>query len=174
MSVATSGVVSSVGTTYVPAARDGINTVAKEAHNAEAERSTGIESAESRFVESVEQKAQIDQLEKRIDSKEKENDQQNARSEEELSQLEQQLSALIDRFSKNPTNIRFSHSETTSGQVIDVIDTETDETIRQIPSEEALAIRERLNELSEMYSKAKNSNADFGEKAKSILMDTKV
>ena len=175
MSVISSSVVSSLGTgSHIPASRQGFDTVSKEVQQSSAEKSTGVEDAQGKYVSALDQKAEINQLEKEIDNKEKEKSQNLAKSEEELSQLEKQLAELIDRFSKNPTNIRFSHSETDSGQVIDVIDTETDETIRQIPSEEAIAIRERLHELSELYSRDKNSKQDYGKKATSILLDTSV
>lgn len=175
MSVISSGVVSSnVGAGYVSASICGFDSVSKDLKQAKAERSTGIEDDSLRHVDAVEQKNQIDQLEKKISDKEQEKTQNLAKSEEELSQLEKQLAELIDRFSKNPTNIRFSHSKTNESQVIDVIDTETEETIRQIPSEEAIAIRDRLHELSEMYTKDKGSKSDYNKKATSILLDTKV
>lgn len=175
MSIVSSNVISSSGSvSYTQSARSGYSTVAKDVQQSAAERSTGIEDEEVRHVDAAEQKSKIDQLEKKIDDKEKEKSLNNAKSEEELSQLEKQLAELIDRFSKNPTNIRFSHSKIDSAQVIDVIDTETDETIRQIPSEEAIAIREKLRELSEMYTRDKDSRSDYNKKATSLLLDTKV
>ncbi len=174
MTVISSSIASSNSSSYVPAARSGIDTVSKDIKNAQAEKNTAVEDQEIRYVDEAGQKAKIDQLEKKIEDKEAEA-QKGRKSEEELSRLEQQIADLIDRFSKNPTNIKFSHSETTSGQVIDVIDTETEEKIRQIPSEEALAIRERLHELSEMYTHSKGKGeSDYDAKAKSILLDTSV
>ncbi len=175
MSVITSSALSSVGGAgFVPAARNGIDSVSKSVQEAEVERSTGIEDQNGKHVDALEQKSQIDQLEKEIDNKEKEKSQNIEKSDEELSQLEKQLAELIDRFSKNPTNVTFGHSKTSSGQVIDVIDSETRETIRQIPSEEAIAIKERLQELSDMYNKGKSANSNFDKEIKSILLDAKV
>lgn len=175
MSVISSSTLSSVGGSgYVPAARNGIDSVSKDVQEAESERSTGIEDQNGKYVDALEQKSQIDQLEKKIDSKEKEKSQNIEKSDEEMSQLEKQLAELIDRFSKNPTNVSFGHSKTSSGQVIDVIDSETRETIRQIPSEEAIAIKERLQELSEMYTKDKSAKSIFDREVKSILLDAKV
>lgn len=161
------------GGVYVPASRGGFDTASKEVRQGEAERSTAVEDKDERYVEAAGQKAQIDSLEKRIETKEQET-KQAAKSEDELSRLEQQLEDLIEKFSKNPPNIRFSHSETSSGQVIDVIDSKTNETIRQIPSEEAIAIREHLQELSDMFTHAKSPEGEGDGKAKSILLDTKV
>lgn len=158
---------------YVPAARGGFDTASKEVRQGEADRSTAVEDKDERYVEAAGQKAQIDSLENRIETKEQET-KQAAKSEDELSRLEQQLEDLIEKFSKNPPNIRFSHSETSSGQVIDVIDSKTNETIRQIPSEEAIAIREHLQELNDMFTHAKSLEGEGNTKAKSILLDTNV
>ena len=161
---------------YVPAARGGFDTASKEVRQGEADRSTAVEDKDERYVEAAGQKAQIDSLEKRIETKEQETKHHilDILDPDELSRLEEQLEDLIEKFSKNPPNIRFSHSETSSGQVIDVIDSKTNETIRQIPSEEAIAIREHLQELNEMFTHAKSPEGEGDGKAKSILLDTKV
>ncbi len=174
MTVISSIASSIAGNTYVPSARNGLDTVKKDIENSEAERSTSIDDKDGKYVKSIEQDAQIGQLKQEIESKEQET-KDKAKSEDELSRLEQQLADLIEKYSKNPPNIKFSHSETSNGQVIDVIDSKTEETIRQIPSEEAIAIRERLHELNDMYTRAKGKvDAEYSEKAKSILLDTKV
>jgi flagellar protein FlaG len=56
-----------------------------------------------------------------------------------------QLSSYVQNVQRN---LNFSIDESSGQTVIKVIDSESEEVIRQIPSEEMLALARRLNELN--------------------------
>ncbi len=68
--------------------------------------------------------------------------------EAENKELDKKIAQLNDYTQKINREIRFSVDEETDRTVIKVIDSETDEVIRQIPSEEILRIAESLEKFS--------------------------
>lgn len=58
------------------------------------------------------------------------------------------MSQLSNYVQNVQRNLNFSIDESSGQTVIKVIDSESDEVIRQIPSEEMLALARRLNELN--------------------------
>lgn len=68
-----------------------------------------------------------------------------AANQEQLRNAMSQLSNYVQNVQRN---LNFSIDESSGQTVIKVIDSESDEVIRQIPSEEMLALARRLNELN--------------------------
>ena len=64
-----------------------------------------------------------------------------------LEQLKQATEKINQAVKMLASNLTFSVDEDTGLNVVKVIDTETDEVIRQIPSEETLAIAKALDQL---------------------------
>ena len=62
--------------------------------------------------------------------------------------------------------------------VVNVVDTESEEMIRQIPSEEFLKISQKLDEFCDDFTKVKQTNAEDDAKGRgknhSVLFDTKI
>ena len=63
-------------------------------------------------------------------------------------QLERAVSDLASAIQSVQRNLNFSIDEDSGRTVIKVIDSQSDEVIRQIPSEEVLALSQRLKEIS--------------------------
>jgi len=61
--------------------------------------------------------------------------------------LEKLVDKLSQQFRSRDTSLNFSIDEKTKSLVVKVIDSETEKVIRQIPPEEVLVIRERIQEL---------------------------
>ena len=61
--------------------------------------------------------------------------------------LEKIVDKLSQQFRSRNTSLSFSIDDTTTSLVVKVIDSETEKVIRQIPPEEVLAIRARIQEL---------------------------
>ena len=61
--------------------------------------------------------------------------------------LDRAVSRLQEYVQVVRRNLEFSIDETTDRLVVKVVDAETEEVVRQIPSEEALALARRLQEL---------------------------
>lgn len=84
------------------------------------------------------------------------------------------IGELIDDVSQNSSlrkiGIKFSQNEDPECRVVNIVDAETNETIRQIPSEEMLEIAKRLDDFCESKaSKGENSTDN-----RSVLIDTQV
>ncbi|PKM46131.1 MAG: flagellar biosynthesis protein FlaG [Gammaproteobacteria bacterium HGW-Gammaproteobacteria-1] len=75
-------------------------------------------------------------------------------------QLRNAMSQLSNYVQSVQRNLNFSIDESSGQTVIKVIDSESEEIIRQIPSEEMLALARRLNELN-------------GEQVSGLLMQSK-
>lgn len=102
---------------------------------------------------------------------------ENVRPEEEqdISELAKQLQESVDKYTKMQKNLRFSTNDDPACRVISVIDASTEETIRQIPSEEALELMKRMGDLYEEFSTPHgNPNEKAKSGGKSLLMDTMV
>jgi flagellar protein FlaG len=67
-------------------------------------------------------------------------------TEKEVEEVVTNLNDFMQDFNRN---ISFNVDSSSSGVVVEVLDSKTEEVIRQIPSEEILAIRERLSVQSE-------------------------
>lgn len=61
--------------------------------------------------------------------------------------LEKLVDKLSQQFQNRNTSLNFSIDDKTKSLVVKVIDSESEKIIRQIPPEEVLAIRERIQEL---------------------------
>lgn len=70
-----------------------------------------------------------------------------AKEEERAPRLEQALETLNDRLVAWSTNLRFSVDKDTDRVVVTVLDTNTGDVIRQIPTEEALQVARSLGNL---------------------------
>jgi flagellar protein FlaG len=62
-------------------------------------------------------------------------------------QLRQAVASINRQLSDASKNVRFSLDERTGHVIVRVVDTETNQIIRQIPSEEALAISQSIEQL---------------------------
>lgn len=93
---------------------------------------------------------------------------EDVKDKEDPTELAKQLQETIDKYSKKLSNLRFTANDDPECSVISVIDSKTDETIKQIPSEEALELMKRINSLCEDMNN--NSSKD----TKSVLLDTVV
>lgn len=67
-------------------------------------------------------------------------------------QVEQSVAQIADYVQSIQRNLSFSLDENTGRTVLTVTDTETDEVIRQLPSEEVLKLAQKLNELQQQLS----------------------
>lgn len=95
--------------------------------------------------------------------------------EQDMSELAKQLQESVDKYTKMQKNLRFSTNDDPACRVISVIDASTEETIRQIPSEEALELMKRMGDLYEEFSTPHgNPNEKAKSGGKSLLMDTMV
>ena len=65
-------------------------------------------------------------------------------------QLEKAVSQLNEHMQQGQHSLRFSTDEVSGRTVVRVVDTETDEVIRQIPSEEMLAVIHHVRELASL------------------------
>ncbi len=61
--------------------------------------------------------------------------------------LQKVLDKLSQQFRSRNTSLNFSIDETTNSLVVKVVDSDSEKVIRQIPPEEVLAIRRRIQEL---------------------------
>lgn len=61
-------------------------------------------------------------------------------------ELEQAISEIASAVQNAQRNLNFSVDESSGRTIVKVIDSQTDEVIRQIPSEEALALARRMRE----------------------------
>jgi flagellar protein FlaG len=66
-------------------------------------------------------------------------------SSENLNEMVSELNNLVQELRRE---LQFSVDDENGGTVVKVIDKETDEVIRQIPSEEVVALRRRLEEMA--------------------------
>ncbi|MGB5339889.1 MAG: flagellar protein FlaG [Gammaproteobacteria bacterium] len=65
-------------------------------------------------------------------------------------QLEKAVSELNEHMQQGQHSLRFSTDEVSGRTIVRVVDTETDEVIRQIPSEEMLTVMHHLREFSSL------------------------
>lgn len=65
----------------------------------------------------------------------------------EKNMLEKQIEKLNEEYRNKNTSLSFSIDEETKSVIVKVVDTESDKVIRQIPPEEILAIRRRIEAL---------------------------
>ncbi|NOZ11340.1 MAG: flagellar protein FlaG [Gammaproteobacteria bacterium] len=72
---------------------------------------------------------------------------------EQSSDLQETLDSLTQRVQSMQRDLQFSVDKHSGQTVVKVIDSETDEVIRQIPAEEVLALAQRLDEASGMLLK---------------------
>ena len=74
--------------------------------------------------------------------------------------------------------IKFVKHKYPECNVVNVVDTESEEMIRQIPSEEFLKISQKLDEFCDDFTKVKQTNAEDDAKGRgknhSVLFDTKI
>lgn len=71
--------------------------------------------------------------------------QRNAEKPENLDQMVSELNDLVQELRRE---LQFSVDEDNGDTIVKIIDKNTEEVIRQIPSEEVLALRKRLEEMS--------------------------
>lgn len=77
--------------------------------------------------------------------------QQSALSQQDLTQTVEQINEALQMFSSN--SLEFSVDDDTESVVVKVVDKETQEVIRQIPSEEVLNIAKALDKLQGLLIK---------------------
>lgn len=73
----------------------------------------------------------------------------------DLAQVKQAVKAINDAVKMLSTGVEFSVDENTKGTVVKVVDTQTHDVIRQMPSEEALAIAKALDKLQGLIIRQK-------------------
>ena len=73
-------------------------------------------------------------------------------------QIESSVVKIADYVQSIQRNLSFSLDESTGYTVLIVTDSETDEVIRQLPSDEVLKLAQKLNELREMQDKQANDS----------------
>lgn len=114
----------------------------------------------------------LNQLLQKTDENDKERD-----KEYDEEQLKNKLSDLSEQMSLRRIGIKFVKHEDPDCNVVNVVDAESDETIRQIPTEEFLEMSKRLDEFCDDFL---NSDLNTVEDAKgkgknqSVLFDTKI
>ncbi len=79
-------------------------------------------------------------------------------SKSSLIEITEQLNLGLERASRG---LRFNVDEASGITVINVVDTETDEVLRQIPPESVLKIAEKLNELEESFKNIDSVGIDL-------------
>lgn len=80
---------------------------------------------------------------------------QDAKQETSRAQVEKAVESISDFVQSVRRNINFSVDDTSGRIVVKVIDSESGDLVRQIPSEEALALAENLNSAGSVLFEAK-------------------
>lgn len=80
---------------------------------------------------------------------------QEAKQETSREQVEKAVESISDFVQSVRRNINFSVDDSSGRVVVKVIDTESGDLVRQIPSEEALALAENLNNAGSVLFEAK-------------------
>lgn len=128
-----------------------------------AEKSQATES-DSKFVQGVTDAEKIS--EKNNSLAQKETDDESVEfTEEFVSELDEKLS----NYAKSQVGLKFSQNDDPKCSVVSLVDMSTEEVIRQIPSEEILALRQRLNKFCSDLKETPNAAV-----AGSVLVDTHV
>ncbi|MEE9396080.1 MAG: flagellar protein FlaG [Methylococcales bacterium] len=91
--------------------------------------------------------AKADEEKKEVDSKKSEEPQEAAHQEESIDDVVVEMNKMAQQLHRE---LQFSTSEESGMIVIKVVDKETDEVIREIPSEEVQEMRKRLSEAAGM------------------------
>ncbi|MCR4554647.1 MAG: flagellar protein FlaG [Succinivibrionaceae bacterium] len=110
----------------------------------------------------------------------KQNDEQDKEKDEKQinEKLENKLRELSEQMSFRKIGIKFIRHEDPDCNVVNVVDADSDETIRQIPTEEFLELSKRLDEFCDDFMKSDQTNATDDAKGKgknqSVLFDTKI
>ena len=99
-------------------------------------------------------------------------------SEKEKEEQNEELRERVDEKLKDMEEMpAFKHKDPECN-VVNVVDTESEEMIRQIPSEEFLKISQKLDEFCDDFTKVKPTNAEDDAKGRgknhSVLFDTKI
>ena len=95
---------------------------------------------------SIEQIAEVVQLEKQTSAeKESSSDKEPAASEQEIAETITEMNRFLDSMKRN---ISFSIDEELGSSVIVVKDSENDEVIRQLPSEELIVLRKKMDDVA--------------------------
>ena len=97
---------------------------------------------------------------------------QQEKNQEDRKDVEDKLAQMEDQPALRKIGIKFVKHEDPECNVVNVVDTNSNETIRQIPSEEFLKMSQRLDEFCDKYV-----NTDKGADPKvnqSVLIDTKI
>lgn len=81
---------------------------------------------------------------------------QEANKETSRAEVEKAVESISDFVQSVRRNINFSVDDTSGRIVVKVIDTESGDLVRQIPSEEALALAENLNSAGSVLFEAKD------------------
>lgn len=119
---------------------------------------------DSRFVQGVTDTAGINKKQNSIAQKESEEETIDVTADV-VSELDEKLSS----YAKSQVGLKFTQNDDPRCSVVSLVDMSTEEVIRQIPSEEILALRQRLNKFcSDLHETNDASVAD------SVLVDTHV
>ena len=110
-----------------------------------------------------------------INDSEKEKEEQN---EELRERVDEKLKDMEEMPALRKIGIKFVKRKDPECNVVNVVDTESEEMIRQIPSEEFLKISQKLDEFCNDFTKVKQTNAEDDAKGRgknhSVLFDTKI
>ena len=110
-----------------------------------------------------------------INDSEKEKEEQN---EELRERVDEKLKDMEEMPALRKIGIKFVKHKDPECNVVNVVDTESEEMIRQIPSEEFLKISQKLDEFCDDFTKVKQTNAEDDAKGRgknhSVLFDTKI
>ena len=110
-----------------------------------------------------------------INDSEKEKEEKN---EELRERVDEKLKDMEEMPALRKIGIKFVKHKDPECNVVNVVDTESEEMIRQIPSEEFLKISQKLDEFCDDFTKVKQTNAEDDAKGRgknhSVLFDTKI
>lgn len=123
------------------------NTTAQTAHNP----ASGVEQAAKRGgaarMEAERENAGVKAQQKAAQRQAEET----AQTQQSLAEQRQEVMDLVEEMNRNmsplSTKIRFGFNETINGLFVNVMDADTNSVIRQIPSEEAITLTDKMREV---------------------------
>lgn len=141
----------------------GISSVGQVIQNGFAEEAQATET-DAKFVQSVTFSKELDEKNDVFGQNKQEVDPDEI-TEEEISELGEKLSS----YAKSQVGLKFSQNDDPKCSVVSLVDMDTEEVIRQIPSEEILALRQRLNKFCDDLKATPDAAP-----SESVLVDTHI
>lgn len=141
----------------------GISGVGQVIQNDSAEQAQATEN-DAKFVQDVTFSKELDEKNDVFGQNKQEDDPKEI-TEEEISELGEKLSS----YAKSQVGLKFSQNDDPKCSVVSLVDMNTEEVIRQIPSEEILALRQRLNKFCDDLKATPDAPP-----SESVLVDTHI